>query len=70
MKNIIQQGVDVNSLEFRGLPIIYHAVETGYPSSVKTLIEAGADYKFKIYDEKRLIHIYALEEYHLSSILC
>ncbi|MBL6785733.1 MAG: ankyrin repeat domain-containing protein [Rickettsiales bacterium] len=71
LKKIIQQGVDVNSLEFRGMPIIYHAVETGYPSSVKALIEAGADYKFKIYDEKRLIHIAALEEnfYTMGALL-
>ena len=59
VQKLIDQGVDLNSVEYQGRPILYHAVKNGYSSIVKMLLNAGASSDFKIPDGRGLLHVAA-----------
>ncbi len=46
VQKLVDQGVDLNSVEYEGFPILYHAVKNGYSSIVKMLLNAGASSDF------------------------
>ena len=56
VKELILQGVDVDTLDEFENPIIFWAAVRGYPKLVRFLIEAGANIDFRDGDDRTLLH--------------
>jgi len=67
VQKLIDQGVDLNSVEYQGRPILYHAVKNGYSSIVKMLLNAGASYDFKMPDGRGLLHMTASNGHYFNT---
>ena len=63
VQKLIDQGVDLDSVEYDGFPILYHAVKNGYSSIVKA--EASAD--FKMPDASSLLHMTASNGHYFNT---